>query len=209
MISLALNPYVYCAANPIRFIDPTGCIMLNKDGTVYINETDRIVTFRSDNVNAVVGYAYTSNNKCIEVLINKSDKKGYDTNCHGFSFLQGAAWINKPKDVYTIIKNEYRELKEGETVQEGDIILYESVEYKKKESSNKKSDKKRKIKITPIHSAVVDSVSDDEITERYVMAEDSEVKKIKHDEMERSYREDYKELKVTFLRKTVNDKEKK
>ena len=208
------NPYVFCAANPIKFIDPTGCFITNTDGSVYIEETDKTHIFREANVEAVVSYAFTSNNKSIEVLINKSTNKGYDTNCHGYSFLKGAAWINKSKDVYTIADNDYRTLNEGEAVQKDDVILYETVEPQKeknskKEHSKKNSEKKEKVKKIAIHSAIVDDVSDDCIIERYVMADESEVKTISHDQMKRSYQQTYKDLNVTFLRKTVDDIQKK
>ncbi len=130
----SLNPYIYCAANPIRFTDPDGRLILDNDGIYFYNTNKTIdLTFSVSEQNPpqtlefTLGFVFSSQGEPIAVLQYCGDVniKDNSSNCHGYTFLEGQYWINDDDGLNTIL-SEYTQVLDINQSQRGDVVLFES-----------------------------------------------------------------------------------
>ena len=122
-----VSPYAYCGNNPMNRIDPDGRIIRDTNGQiVYVSSGyEKDFAHSSGSIACMeIGYIFTDNGQPIEVLknIGKADK-GWDTDCHGFTFADGKYWINN-NQVENILKGDNYNIIDLEQAKCGDIVVY-------------------------------------------------------------------------------------
>jgi RHS repeat-associated protein len=123
----SVSPYAYCGNNPMNRIDPDGRIIRDTNGQiVYVSSGyEKDFAHSSGSIACMeIGYIFTDNGQPIEVLknIGKADK-GWDTDCHGFTFADGKYWINN-NQVENILKGDNYNIIDLEQAKCGDIVVY-------------------------------------------------------------------------------------
>ena len=139
-----LNPYIYCAANPIRYTDPSGKI-ITENGVPFQYSCGRPVSIPENKL-------IKSNDKGLEkatynvcclftsagvpfIALQLTDKKetneltpsgfDYTSNCHGYTFLNGEYWINSESSVDAVL-SEYLPISNPNLIEAGDVVVYKT-----------------------------------------------------------------------------------
>ena len=139
-----LNPYIYCAANPIRYTDPSGKI-ITENGVPFQYSCGRPVSIPENKL-------IKSNEKDLEeatynvcclftsagvpfIALQLTDKKetneltpsgfDYTSNCHGYTFLNGEYWINSESSVDAVL-SEYLPISNPDLIEAGDVVVYKT-----------------------------------------------------------------------------------
>ena len=139
-----INPYVYCAANPIRYTDPSGKI-ITENGVPFQYSCGRPVSIPENKL-------IKSNEKDLEeatynvcclftsagvpfIALQLTDKKetneltpsgfDYTSNCHGYTFLNGEYWINSESSVDAVL-SEYLPISNPDLIEAGDVVVYKT-----------------------------------------------------------------------------------
>lgn len=126
--------YQYCLDNPLKYYDSDGRIIRDSytKKIVFIPTGIESMTHGSENKEvgtvAKVGFIYTNKNRAIKVYQNYDPDKndGYNTNCHGTTFLDGEYWLNDPADVKAILDDEYKlvDFTKNVTIEKNDVVIY-------------------------------------------------------------------------------------
>lgn len=122
-----LSPYLWCAGNPLRFIDSNGGVIRVRNGNIiYLTTGEQVLSQHPSGNTATVevGYIYTDNGTPIMAFKNIDGDSGWDTNCHGTSFTDGRFWINNDQ-VPILLEGDSYEIIPIENAQPGDIIIYD------------------------------------------------------------------------------------
>ena len=122
----SISPYVYCVNNPVNAIDPDGRIVRDCKGQIVYVSSGIIEQYAhpSGSIGTLEkGYIFTNNCQPVEVYKNRGTEKGWDTDCHGFTFADGKYWINNDQ-VKRILKGDnYSNIKLDQATS-GDVVVY-------------------------------------------------------------------------------------
>ena len=131
-----LTPYAHCANNPLTIVDPSGCLLVDRNGKI-VYRTDGStynMPFKNyDNsisiVEMEVGYIYANDGTPIIVLNNNvADPQDHrwDTNCHGVTFADGKYFITGEQSLSRIINHDGYQPIDISDAQNGDVVMYSS-----------------------------------------------------------------------------------
>lgn len=125
--------YQYCLNNPLKYYDSDGRIVRDSytKKIVFISIGIEAITHGSENKEigtvSKVGFIYTNKDRTIKVNQNYNPDKneGYNTNCHGTTFLDGEYWLDNA-DVQTILDDEYKlvDFAKNEKIKKNDVVIY-------------------------------------------------------------------------------------
>jgi len=126
-----LSPFVYVANNPIKYLDPDGKIIKDKDGNVVFAPFGKPVTqwhgTGKDARMGLVQYGYIFADDGTKIIAAKNmlkSEKGWDTNCHGTTFAEGQYWINDDQVKVLLKKDGYVPVGLDEAIKKGDVVVY-------------------------------------------------------------------------------------
>jgi len=125
--------YQYCLDNPLKYYDSDGRIIKDaytkKIVFIEFGIEDQVHGSENKNIGVVykVGVIFTNKDKAIKVYQNFDPDKneGYNTNCHGTTFLKGDYWLEN-EDVQTILNDEYKlvDFAKDEKIKKNDVVIY-------------------------------------------------------------------------------------
>ncbi|MBO6881921.1 DUF6443 domain-containing protein, partial [Winogradskyella sp.] len=153
VVHYSMSTYTAFDNNPIYWADPSGAdSMVNWIGNygpsnradetggeededigrnenneiVYVTDGTQKTIYHGSGISAKVeiGYTFTNDGTPIKVYKNISSEKGFDTDCHGLTFVEGKYWIDND-EVRKILKGDgYKEIADG-SISEGDVVTQE------------------------------------------------------------------------------------
>lgn len=141
------SPYLFAGDNPIRYIDYQGKFLVDPNGKlIFIPIGTDIATHSADNKGAkvTIGLLFTNDGKTVIALKNESEKKGWDTDCHGQTFTKGKYWIDNNQVSNILEGDNYEKIEDKNKLKVGDIVVYRNSSTGEIEDSRtiKKIDKK-------------------------------------------------------------------
>ena len=122
----SISPYAYCDNNPVMLIDPDGRITRDSKGQIVYVTSGIIDCYKHASGSVGIlekGYIFTDNGQPVEVFSNKGIEKGWDTDCHGYTFADGKYWINNDQVKNILRGDNYREITLGQA-NSGDVVVY-------------------------------------------------------------------------------------
>ncbi len=122
-----MSPYAYCANNPVKYVDPSGRIIRDKNGNIVYSTSGKTTTCYhkyGETVTLEIGYVFANDGTPIQVFKNTTNADaGWTTNCHGTTFTDGLYWLNNDQ-VPALIKGDGYEVQTIENAKKGDVIIY-------------------------------------------------------------------------------------
>jgi RHS repeat-associated protein len=120
-----LHVYHYAGNNPVKYVDPDGRLMRDENGDlIFQPEGEPVISSHASGKKALMqeGYLFADDGTQIEAgkSIDKNER-GFDTNCHGYTFGDSQYWIN-PDEVSKIIEGDKYVNPRDPKV--GDIVVY-------------------------------------------------------------------------------------
>ncbi len=104
-----MSPYAYCANNPVKYVDPSGRIIRDKNGNIVYSTSGKTTTCYhkyGETVTLEIGYVFANDGTPIQVFKNTTNADaGWTTNCHGTTFTDGLYWLNNDQ-VPALIKGD-------------------------------------------------------------------------------------------------------
>ncbi len=92
-----MTPYAYCANNPVKYVDPDGRIIRDKNGNIVYSTSGETRTFyysSGKSATLELGYVFANDGTPIQVFKNTTNADaGWTTNCHGTTFTDGLYWL--------------------------------------------------------------------------------------------------------------------
>ena len=122
-----MTPYAYCANNPVKYVDPDGRIIRDKNGNIVYSTSGETRTFyysSGKSATLELGNVFANDGTPIQVFKNTTNADaGWTTNCHGTTFTDGLYWLFNDQ-VPALIKGDGYEVQTIENAKKGDVIIY-------------------------------------------------------------------------------------
>jgi len=122
------TPYCYALNDPIDFLDSDGELIRDKNGNVvFIPVKQQLLPHTADKqgAEAMMGYVIANDGfTLIEAYKNLSNKKSFDTDCHGQTFCDGKLWVDNGQVRKLLAAEKYQKIDDKKNLIKGDVVIY-------------------------------------------------------------------------------------